>query len=196
MMKMNKLLEGDFVTLQPLTLVDASLTLRWRLSTRAIYLNSGAQTLAQQEEWIISRPASEYNFIITLKNGLPVGMVSLIGVNQAHRHAEPARFLIGEESAVRGIPVAIEAMKLIYSLAFDELNLLRVFGTIPSDNLLMIKWQNFLGMKEEGRLRKHYFINGQFQDAVILGMLVEEYRTVALPRMNALIAIGHRHPSK
>ena len=191
-MNMDQWLKGEFVTLRPLTLDDAPMTLRWRQSARAIYLNSGAQTLAQQEEWIASRPASEYNFVITLKEGLAVGMVSLIDVNQVHRRAEPARFLIGEEDAVRGIPAAVEAMKLIYSLAFDDLDLLRVFGTSASDNLLMIKWQNFLGMKEEGRLRKHYFLNGRFQDAVVLGMLVEEYRTIALPRMSALIAAGRR----
>jgi hypothetical protein len=45
-------------------------------------------------------------------------------------------------------------------------------------------------MKEEGRLRKHYFINGHFQDAVLFGMLEEEYRVQALPRMNSLIAAG------
>jgi len=45
-------------------------------------------------------------------------------------------------------------------------------------------------MKEEGRLRSHYFINGHFQDAVLFGMLVDEYRSVALPRMKSLIAAG------
>ena len=43
-----------------------------------------------------------------------------------------------------------------------------------------------------GRLRHHYFIGGRFQDAICLGILAEEYRGVALPRMNALIATA-RH---
>ena len=107
-----------------------------------------------------------------------------------HGHAEPGRFLIGDESSVRGIPAAVEAMKLVYELVFDELKLQRVHGTIASDNVLMMKWQKFLGMKEEGRLRKHYFINGHFQDAIMFGMLVDEYRSTALPRMNSLIAAG------
>lgn len=192
---MDVTLEGEFVDLRPITPDDAALTLRWRQSQRAANLNRGAQTVAQQAEWLATRPASEYNFVIVLKSRLPVGMVSVTGIDPLHRHAEPGRFLIGEEQAVRGIPAAVEAMKLVYGLVFDELQLLRVFGTVASDNVLMIKWQTFLGMKEEGRLRQHYFINGHFQDAVLFGMLAVEYRNVALPRMNALLSAGRARRS-
>ena len=50
-------------------------------------------------------------------------MLSLIGIDRVNAHAESARFLIGEEDAVKGIPVAVEAMKLLYALACDELGL-------------------------------------------------------------------------
>lgn len=183
-------LNGEFVDLIPLTPEHASLTFDWRQSERAANLNRGAQSIELQAAWIASRPDSEYNFIITLKNGLPVGMVSVIGIDALHRHCEPSRFLIGNEAAVRGIPAAVEAMKLVYHLVFNELKLLRVYGYMTSDNVLMIKWQKFLGMKEEGRWRNHFFINGHFQDAVMFGMLAEEYETQALPRMNSLIAAG------
>ena len=193
---MNVTLKGKFVELRPLTADDAARTLRWRQNARAANLNRGAQTEESQAAWIASRPATEYNFVIVLKDGTPVGMVSVSGIDIVHRHAEPGRFLIGEEEAVRGIPAAVEAMKLVYQLVFDELKLLRVYGSIASDNRLMIKWQKFLGMREEGRLRRHFFINGHFQDAVLFGMLVDEYRSTALPRMNALIAAGRMHAAK
>ncbi len=183
-------LHGEFVDLIPLTPEHAALTFAWRQGERAANLNRGAATVEQQAAWIASRPTAEYNFIIALMDGRPVGMVSVSGIDTLHRHCEPGRFLIGDEEAVRGIPAAVEAMKLVYQLVFDELGLLRVFGTIASDNLLMMKWQKFLGMKEEGRLRRHYFINGHYQDAVLFGMLEDEYRAQALPRMNSLIAAG------
>ena len=113
-------------------------------------------------------------------------MLSLIGIDTVNRRAEPARFLIGDPAAVQGVPAAVESMKLLYQLAFDDLKLQRIYGTVASDNRLMIKWQKFLGMHEEGRLRRHYFLDGHFQDAVCLGLLEDEYRSVALPRMNAL----------
>ena len=187
---MNITLYGEFVDLRPLDVDDAKMTFAWRQSQRSVKLNRGAQTVEHQTRWIASRPESEYNFAIVLKTGLPVGMVAVTGIDTVHGHAEPGRFLIGDESSVRGIPAAVEAMKLVYELVFDELKLQRVHGTIASDNVLMMKWQKFLGMKEEGRLRKHYFINGHFQDAIMFGMLVDEYRSTALPRMNSLIAAG------
>lgn len=185
-------LEGEFVTLRPLSVNDASLTLAWRQSARAANLNAAPQSLEQQAKWISTRPDSDYNFIIELKDGRPVGMVSLTGIDTIHRHAEPGRFLIGDEEAVRGVPAAVEAMKLIYELAFVKLGLLRVHGSVASDNTLMIKWQRFMGMTEEGRLRDHYFINGKFQDAVIFGMLVEEYRSRAKPKMEILIKAARK----
>jgi len=188
----NITLEGEFVTLRPLAVDDAALTLAWRQGGRAAYLNVGAQSVEQQANWIASRPPSEYNFIIELKDGRPVGMVSLSGVDTTHRHAEPGRFLIGDAEAVQGVPAAVEAMRLIYDLAFGTLELERVHGSIPADNTLMIKWQKFMGMTEEGRLRNHFFINGKFQDAVWFGMLAEEYRAKVQPKMEVFIKAARR----
>lgn len=185
-------IHGEFVNLRPLRAEDAELTLAWRRSDRAALLNRGADSAEQQAAWIRSRPASERNFVIELSDGTPVGMLSLIGIDGENRHAESARFLIGDEDAVKGVPAAVEAMKLLYELAFGELGLERVWGTIASDNKLMIKWQRYLGMKEEGRLRRHYHLNGAFQDAVCLGLLADEYREMARPRMEALIAAARR----
>jgi len=185
-------LNGEFVALRPLEEADAEITLSWRRSQRASLLNRGADTVAEQAAWIRSRPASERNFVIELPDGRPVGMLSLVGIDEENRHAESARFLIGDEDAVKGVPAAVEAMKLLYELAFDELGLERVWGTVASDNKLMIKWQRYLGMKEEGRLRRHYLLNGAHQDAVCLGILADEYRAMARPRMEALIAAARR----
>lgn len=185
-----KTIKGEFVNLRPLLVSDAELTYNWRHAARAKFLNQGAANVEQQASWIASRPASEFNFVIELKSGLAVGMVSLTGIDAINQHGESGRFLIGDEDAVKGAPVAVEAMKLIYELAFDQLGLIRICGTVAAENNLMIKWQKYLGMKEEGRLRNHLYLNGQFQDAIFLGLLVDEYRKVTLPRMNFLIATG------
>ena len=183
-------IEGEFVNLRPLKASDAELTYNWLHAARAKFLNQGAASVEQQASWIASRPASEFNFVIELKNGHAVGMVSLTGIDSINQHGESGRFLIGDEDAVKGAPVAVEAMKLIYELAFDQLGLIRICGTVAADNHLMIKWQKYLGMKEEGRLRNHLYLGGQFQDAIFLGLLVDEYRKITLPRMNFLIATG------
>lgn len=187
-------LNGRFVDLRSLLPEDAALTHGWRSGARARLLNQSAGTVEQQEAWIRSRPASEFNFIIERKDGRSVGMLSLVGIDQVNRHAEPGRFLIGDEEAVRGIPAAVEAMKLLYEFAFDTLGLVRVYGTVAADNRRMAKWQRYLGMREEGRMRRHYFIDGRFQDALMFALLVEEYRAETLPRMEALIGIAGAAP--
>ena len=187
-------LSGEFVNLRPLSLADAEPTLRWRQGDRAVNLNQGAGTLESQKAWIAARPDGEYNFIIELLDGRAIGMLSLVAVDPVNRRAEPGRFLIGEEAAARGVPAAVEAMKLLYEFAFDRLKLVRLHGTIASDNKAMYKWQRYLGMQEEGRLRDHYFINGHFQDAICMGLLEAEFRQISLPRMRALIAAGRSRP--
>jgi RimJ/RimL family protein N-acetyltransferase len=150
-------LHGQYVVLRPLRVGDAELTLGWRESDRASLLNRGATSVAEQAAWIASRPNTELNFVIQLRSGQPVGMLSLVSIDEVNRRAESARFLIGDPDSVKGLPVAVEAMKLLYELVFDELELHRVYGTVVADNRLMIK---------------------------------DEYRAIALPRMNGLIGVA------
>ena len=181
-------LAGQFVNLRPLTVDDAELTFGWRQGARAILLNQGAQTAKQQAQWIAGRPASEYNFVIETKQHRPIGMLSLTAIDTINRVGEPGRFLIGDEAAAKGLPAAAEAMKLLYELTFDTLKLRRVWGVVASDNRRMVKWQAYLGMTLEGRLRQHLFISGRLQDAIVFGLLDSEYRSVTLPRLESLIA--------
>lgn len=189
---------GEFVTLRPIEVEDAALTLAWRRGDRARLLNSGAATVERQAAWIAARPDDEANFIIEINGsgpgepGHPVGMLSLVDIDHDAGHAEAGRFLIGDEAAARGIPVAAEAIKLLYELAFDELGLQRIHGVTAAANTLMIKWHNYLGMETEGRLRRHIRIDGELQDLVCLGLLEEDYRKRTRPRLAALIAMGRR----
>lgn len=183
-------LYGEFVNLRPLAVSDAAITLAWRTAHRARFLNAGAMSVEEQAAWIANRPKSEYNYIIEVKSCQAIGMLSLIDIDLSNRHGEPSRFLIGDEAAAHGIPAAVEAMKLLYELAFDRLGLVRVCGIIAAKNTLMIKWQKYLGMKEEGRLRNHLCQHGVFVDAIYLGLLVEDYRKTTLARMKTLIHAG------
>lgn len=183
-------LTGEFVALRDLRVEDAELTLAWRRSPRARHLLEGAQTVAEQERWIAERPATERNFVIETVAGTPLGMLALVDIDPIHRRAETGRFLIGDEQSARGIPAAVEAMHLLYGLAFDDLRLQRLYGIVAEGNRRMITWQRYLGMREEGRRRRHLRIDGAWQDAVCLALLEEDYRAVALPRMEALIGAG------
>ena len=185
-------LEGDFVQLRPLVLDDAAMTFSWRQSQRAALLNQGASDVEQQRAWIARRPADEFNFIIETRAQLPIGMLSLTSIDRTTGTGEPGRFLIGNEDAARGLPAAAEAMQLLYRLAFDDLRLRRLWGMVASANVRMIKWQKYMGMTEEGRLRQHLWIDNRFQDAVLFGLLEPEYRITAAPRLEAFVRAGRQ----
>jgi len=188
-------LKGNFINLRPISVEDAELTLAWRQSPRAQFLNRGATSLKEQQEWIRSRPESEYNFIIETRKGLSIGTYSLTEIDFANSRAEPGRFIIGNEKAVRGVPAAAEATFLVYRFTFDELGLHRVHGLVAADNTKMIKWQKYLGMNQEGTLKDHYYRSGNFYDAICFGMNVKEYRRKCEPRLNSLVAMALKLPA-
>jgi RimJ/RimL family protein N-acetyltransferase len=190
MSRQDQSLVGQYVDLRPLKPDDAEITLQWRRSNRARYLNEGAASVEQQANWISNRPISEYNWIIQLKDGSPIGMLSLVDIDERNSRAETGRFLIGDEEKAKGVPAAVEAMGLVYDFAFNTLGLNRLHGMISSDNTLMVKWQKYLGMVEEGRLREHYRTEDNAQDAVVLGILRAEYLSVFIPRARALMSMG------
>jgi len=187
---------GQFVRLRPIRLGDAELTLGWRMSRRAALLNAGAQSVGEQANWISRRPVGELNYIIeTTAEGVSVGTLSLVEIDLAGRGAEPARFLIGEEERCRGLPAAVEALKLLYGVAFDQLGLLSLSGCLAQDNRRMLKWHKYMGMEEVGLLERRAYINGREQGLIGLRLSRADYTEVTLPRMNRLIALATRGPN-
>lgn len=162
------------IRLRPLTLEDAAQTFVWRNSNRARYLNSSSITIEAQKKWISLRPENELNFII-VNNKNDVGMISLVNIDLKNFNAEAGRFLLGEEELTKGSSTAIEATLMLYDIAFQILGLNRVYGYVSSENNMMIKFHKYLGMKEEGVMAKHYYNGKYFTDAVILGLLREEF---------------------
>jgi RimJ/RimL family protein N-acetyltransferase len=186
-------IEGSFVRLRPLNDDDADRTFKWRNLERAKFLGGVPESLDAQKSWIKSRPNNEINFIIELKhNSMAIGMLSLIEIDNKNRHAQSARFLIGEEQETSGIPVAAEAMLLLYKFAFETLELNRIYGFIAATNIQMIKWQQFFGMKIEGTWREHLLIDGSLTDAVLMGMLHREFKPYGEKRLNSIIKMGSR----
>jgi diamine N-acetyltransferase len=183
-------LRGSNVTLRPLRVTDAEMTLRWRNSPRAFLLNPGARTVQQQRAWIAARPNTEYNFIIELGMKEPVGMLSLVDIDFQHRRAEPAHFLIGEPDLVKPYGpgcIAAEAELLLFELAFDTLGLHRLDGTMAEDNTGMIAWNRYIGFREEGRLKHYYWLDGHWQDCVRMGLLEYAFRTYTIPRLRGFM---------
>ncbi|MGG0719823.1 GNAT family protein [Robertmurraya massiliosenegalensis] len=66
-------------------------------------------------------------------------------------------------------------IKLWINHLFNTLPLVRIGYTTWSGNIRMIKVGENLGMKEEARIRKVRYYNGEYYDSIRMGMLREEW---------------------
>ena len=106
-----------------------------------------------------------------------VGQCGLTGIDHINRSAEYS-ILIGSEHRGRGY--AKEAMRMLLRIAFDELNLNRVWGEVITNNPEGFNIALKLGFEEEGTLRQTYFKDGQYFGSKIVSILEKEYRECCL----------------
>lgn len=75
-----------------------------------------------------------------------------------------------------------EALGLLLEYAFNLRNLQRVWLTVNATNERAIRCYRACGFVEEGRLRRHVWIRGAYDDLVGMGLLREEWeQTRATP---------------
>ena len=182
--------------LRDLTLEDASLTFKWRQLSRAKYLNAGASSVADQETWIKAQPSQDYNMVICLSSGEPVGTISLTNIDVTKKIGMSGRFLIGEDQLCEGKPIAFEAMLLLYELAFVKLGLNQVFGFINKDNKLMIKWQKVMGMNEIDNDDLHFYSLKPDPENVFLCIDRHSFEHVYLTKIKSYINVLKKKSSK
>ena len=178
---------GKISLLRPITVDDAEITLKWRLSERAKFLQRGAKTIEEQKSWIEAKlRTNELNFIIEYK-GKPVGMIALHDISSIHRSAQLGRLLIGEDEWIGKAPVAFEAEQLLCDYAFDSMGLHKIYGDVMEDNVGMLKTRLYLGYKQDGVLRDHYIYDGIFKNTIAVSLLEGAYRAICRPKLVSLI---------
>lgn len=183
------ILKGSMTTLRPITVEDAEITLKWRLSPRARLLQRGAQTVEEQRAWINTKLQSkELNFIIEYKKK-SVGMIALHDINSLHKSVQMGRLLIGEEEFVGKAPVAFEADLLLCDYAFDVLKMHKIYGDVLEDNHAMLKTRFYLGYNRDGILRDHYCYDGIFKNTVAVSLLENEFKIKCRPKLVQLISL-------
>jgi RimJ/RimL family protein N-acetyltransferase len=85
--------------------------------------------------------------------------------------------IIGDKSAWdQGF--GTDVVRTLLRHAFDTLNLNRVALRVFETNLRAIQVYRKIGFIEEGRLRQDHFIDGQYVDVVIMGILCAEWKSI------------------
>ncbi len=188
-LQFNKIITGDFIILTKISINDAQDVFNWRSGISGQFLhNSEDYSVDMQESWIKSRTDKEINYIIQDKKSYEkVGMVSIYNVNIEDKVAEVGRLLLSDIYLNRSNPYGLEALLLSYDYVFNTMNFRKITGIIASVNTSMVKMQLFLGMEQEGYLKKHTFINGNFEDLHILSICKEQFNNTYQKKIKFLL---------
>ena len=93
-----------------------------------------------------------------------IGVCNLSAVNWVHRSADVA-LVIGEKAHRNGA-VAVEALALLLSIAFNRLNLLDLRSSYVEGDPHTPALEKLFGFREAGRFEKAAFLRGTYVDVV------------------------------
>jgi RimJ/RimL family protein N-acetyltransferase len=184
---MNNLI-GKFIELKTINNSHAELVVKWRNSDHAKFINKGSSNIEDQIKWINNRPDNEYNFIIYFRDEA-VGQISLYNINKVHKTADAGRLIL-DKNLQKGYPITFESILLIYSFAFYKLNLNKISGLVASSNIGAIKLNDFVKMRREGILRQQFIFDNGFQDAIVFGILKNEFIEIQEPFLKKIINLN------
>jgi RimJ/RimL family protein N-acetyltransferase len=170
-------LRGKRVTLRPLSEKDAPLLTRWinDPDVRQYVLRYLPMTEKGELEWINSMSNSS-NHNVTLgivAKGTLIGSLGFHAVSQRDRYAEVG-ICIGDNSN-REKGCGSDATMTLLEYGFNTLNLRKITWKAKAFNERSIACAKRCGFVEEARLREHLFVNGAYDDEVILSQFSADW---------------------
>jgi [ribosomal protein S5]-alanine N-acetyltransferase len=105
-----------------------------------------------------------------------LGTCTLTQVSTIHQRAEIG-FALRQERWGQGL--GSEAVARMIAFAFETLHFHRLEADVDPRNERSIRLLDRLGFTREGQLRERYFMNGERQDAIVMGLLHREWSSAA-----------------
>lgn len=174
------MLKGPRVTLRALARADMATMLQFSQDVEVELLSGGdppiPSTRESWEKWFDERLSKEQkdsaNFAIET-DGHMIGMCGLWHFN-LHSQTCHLGITIGERD-YWGRGYGREAIGLLLDYAFRLRNFRKVALDTGSTNERAIRCYRACGFVEEGRLRQHLWVDGQYVDEVHMGILRDEW---------------------
>jgi len=101
-----------------------------------------------------------------------IGNLYLRDIDWVARRADVSIFIGSQPHRGHGYGEA--AMRLVLVHAFDDLGLQRIYLFVLASNAPAIRLYEKCGFTEEGRLHRHAFKEGRFEDVLVMGVLRPE----------------------
>lgn len=173
------MLKSKHVALTALSTSDLSILFDW-INDRELVVNNAPYRPVSQEQhhaWFhtLQERGDSYIFGIRLvASDKLIGSCQLHSVQLVHHSAE-LQIRIGDQQE-RSKGYGTEAVRLLLKFAFCDLNLHRVALQVFHNNLSAIRVYKKVGFVQEGVLRQAAYIDGEYVDIIMMGMLDEDYR--------------------
>lgn len=175
------MLEGTRVKLGPIKREYIDSFLKWFNDPEIIqYLAAYLpMTRMAEETWMENLKDRDdtirFSIVIPQEDGSEklIGNCGLHNIDWKNRVAEVG-IVIGEKE-FQGKGFGTEAMELLLEYAFNTVNLNRIELYTYSFNERAQKSYNKVGFVEEGRKRKFLWLKGKYHDAIIMGILAEDW---------------------
>lgn len=108
------------------------------------------------------------------KHGAIIGTCTLAQIDRANGRGQIG-FILRSDCWGRGY--AREAITRVIDFAGEVLGLRRIEADVDPNNSQSLRCLERIGFRREGFLRERWFVGGQAQDTVILGLLLREWAT-------------------
>jgi RimJ/RimL family protein N-acetyltransferase len=152
------------------------------------YLGSMSLPISQasEEGWfeaMLKLPPEEQPFAIEARDVLPaegrdgwklIGNCGVFDINRRVRSAEVGLFIGDKSCWNKGY--GTQVMRLLLRLGFETLNLNRIYLRVDEGNKGGIRAYEKAGFVLEGRLRQAAFVEGSYQDMLIMSVLRSEWK--------------------
>jgi ribosomal-protein-alanine N-acetyltransferase len=179
MTKINKFfpfLAGNRIYLREVRLTDVNENYyRWMNDqevTRFLESRFYPNSIEKLAEYVTEKLGDRNNVFLAIvrKDGnRHIGNIKLGPMEWIHRVGDVG-LIIGEKDCW-GQGFATEAIKLVVEYAFGQLNLRKVSAGCYAGNQGSVKAFQKAGFVIEGVRRQHYYCNGKYNDAILLGIL-------------------------
>lgn len=125
----------------------------------------------------------DLHLAITTLDGELIGETSLHEIDQRNGNA---RFTIAiGNKGYWGHGYGSDATRCLMKYAFEQLNLHRIDLFVHASNERAIRAYEKCGFRHDGRLREAHYMDGRYSDVLLMGLLLEDFRSAEAARAAA-----------
>lgn len=172
------MIKSQNVYLAPLISADSAVLFQWINNPELVQFNAPYKPVTdlQHSAWFekITQASNSCIFAIrTIDTHMLIGSCQLFNFNDIARSAE-LQIRIGEPD-YQNKGFGTQALNLLLDFGFNNRNLNRIYLHVFANNSRAQAAYKKVGFRVEGVLRQSVFLNGEYVDIVVMGLLKADY---------------------